>query len=55
MRALRALGAPSLLLLLLLLLPLLLLLLLAGWLCANTPLRSAARVVGAAGAVIWTR
>ena len=51
LRALRALGAPSLLLLLLLLLPLLLLLLLAGWLCANTPLRSAARARGAAGAV----
>ena len=51
MRALRALGPPSLLLLLLLLLPLLLLLLLAGWLCANTPLRSAARARGAAGAV----
>ena len=51
--ALRALGAPSLLLLLLPLLPLLLLLLLlAGWLCANTPLRSAARARGAAGAVI---
>ena len=47
--------APSMLLLLLLLLPPLLLLLLAGWLGANTLLRSSASARGAAGAVTYTR